>query len=284
MLVKRRLPLTLLLGSLIVCSVCAAVSAASSIPVYRPTIVARLPHDPAAFTEGLELSGGVLYEGTGLEGRSDVRRVNVQTGQVIQSRPPPVDDVFGEGVSLLGQSGQNGQAQNGRLFQLSWQSGLAFVYDPATLRETGRFRYTGEGWGLTNDGTQLIMSNGSSTLTFRDGRTFAATRTLKVSADGLPVERLNELEYAGGFIWANVWLTNRIARIDPKTGKVTAWLDVTELSREAAADTLKAGRTPTPDDVANGIAFNRARGTLLLTGKRWPTLYEVRVPGLSAAP
>ena len=254
--------------------------------------MARLLHDTAAFTEGLELSGGVLYEGTGLEGRSDVRRVNVQTGQVIQSRPPPVDDVFGEGVSLLGQSGQqagqqsgqNGQGPGGRLFQLSWQSGLAFVYDPVTLKETGRFRYTGEGWGLTNDGTQLIMSNGSSTLTFRDGRTFAATRTLNVSADGLPVERLNELEYAGGFIWANVWLTNRIARIDPKTGRVTAWLDVTELSREAAADTLKAGRTPTPDDVANGIAFNRAKGTLLLTGKRWPTLYEVRVPGLSAAP
>ncbi len=279
MLVKRRLSLTLLLGSLTVSSVCAALTVASSIPVYRPTIVARLPHDPAAFTEGLELSGGVLYEGTGLEGRSDVRRVNVQTGQVIQSRPPPVDDVFGEGVSLLGQS-----SQGGRLFQLSWQSGLAFVYDPATLRETGRFRYTGEGWGLTNDGTQLIMSDGSSTLTFRDGRTFAPIRTLKVSADGLPVERLNELEYAGGFIWANVWLTNRIARIDPKTGRVTAWLDVSELSREATADTLRAGRTPTPDDVANGIAFNRTRGTLLLTGKRWPTLYEVRVPGLSAAP
>ena len=282
---KRRLPLTLL-GSLIVSSVCLAVTAPSSIPVYRPTIVARLPHDPAAFTEGLELLSGVLYEGTGLEGRSDVRRVNVQTGQVIQSRPPPVDDVFGEGVTLLGQpgqqSGQNGQG--GRLFQLSWQSGLAFVYDPATLKETGRFRYSGEGWGLTNDGTQLIMSDGSSTLTFRDGRTFAATRTLKVSADGVPVERLNELEYAGGSIWANIWMTNRIARIDPKTGKVTAWLDVTELSREAAADTLRAGRTPTPDDVANGIAFNRARGTLLLTGKRWPTLYEVRVPGLNAAP
>ncbi len=279
---KRRLLLTLL-GSLIVCSVCAAIPAAANIPVYRPTIVARLPHDPAAFTEGLELSGGVLYEGTGLEGRSDVRRVNMQTGQVIQSRPPPVEGVFGEGVSLLGQSGQQA-GQPGRLFQLSWQSGLAFVYDPVTLKETGRFRYTGEGWGLTNDGTQLIMSDGSSTLTFRDGRTFAATRTLKVSADGQPVERLNELEYAGGFIWANVWMTNRVARIDPKTGRVTAWLDVTELSREATADTLRAGRTPTPDDVANGIAFNRAKGTLLLTGKRWPTLYEVRVPGLSTAP
>ena len=277
-----------LIGTLLLVPNWTAVFAASSIPVYRPTIVARFPHDPAAFTEGLELSGGVLYEGTGLEGRSDVRRVNLQTGQVMGSRPPPVDNVFGEGVSLLGQSGQQpgqpGQVQGGRLFQLSWQSGLAFVYDPATLKETGRFRYSGEGWGLTNDGTQLIMSDGSSTLTFRNGRTFAATRTLKVSADSLPVERLNELEYAGGFIWANVWLTNRVARIDPKSGRVTAWLDVTELSREAAADTLRAGRTPTSDDVANGIAFNRARGTLLLTGKRWPTLYEVRVPGLSAAP
>ncbi len=247
-------------------------AAATAIPVYKPVVVSRLPHDPAAFTEGLELSGGVLYEGTGLEGQSEVRRVNPATGQVIQSRTPPVRTVFGEGVSVLG----------GRLFELSWQDGLAFVYDAASLRETGRFKYQGEGWGLTNDGTQLIMSDGSSRLTFRDPSTFAATRTLKVTAAGMPVERLNELEYAGGWIWANLWLTNRIARIDPKTGRVSAWLDVSDLSREAAADTVKAGRSPGFDDVANGIAFNKARGTLLLTGKRWPTVFEVRVPELPA--
>lgn len=283
---KRRLPLFLLflIGGPVVPSLAATSptppsARSASIPVYKPTVVSRLPHDPTAFTEGLELAGGVLYEGTGLEGESGVRRVNLLTGQVIQSRTVPISTVFGEGVSVFGTPGQGGQ-----LFELSWQDGLAFVYDAATLKETGRFQYSGEGWGLTNDGTQLVMSNGSSTLTFRDPRTFAATRTLKVTAAGMPVDRLNELEYAGGSLWANIWLTSRVARIDPKSGRVTAWLDLSDLSREAAADTIKAGRTPTFDDVANGVAFNKAKGTLLLTGKRWPTLYEVKVPGLVAAP
>ncbi|WP_424951974.1 glutaminyl-peptide cyclotransferase [Deinococcus sp.] len=278
----RRPALTLLLACTFGLSLAtppAQTTVQASIPVFRPTIVARLPHDPSAFTEGLELSGGVLYEGTGLEGESGVRRVNMQTGQVLQSRTPPVNTVFGEGVSVLGLPGQGGQ-----LFELSWQDGLAFVYDAATLKETGRFRYSGEGWGLTNDGTQLIMSDGSSTLTFRDPRTFAALRTVRVTAAGMPVERLNELEYAGGWVWANVWLTNRIARIDPRSGQVTAWLDVSDLSREAATTTIRAGRSPTFDDVPNGVAFDRARGTLLLTGKRWPTVFEVKVPGLTTAP
>ncbi len=241
-----------------------------TIPVYKPVVVSRVPHDPAAFTEGFELSGGMLYEGTGLEGQSGVRRVDAGSGKLMQTREPPVPGVFGEGVSVLG----------GQLYELTWQSGLAFVYDAATLKETGRFRYDGEGWGLTNDGTQLIMSDGSNTLKWRDPLTFALTKTLSVTAQGMPVTNLNELEYAGGWVWANVWLTSRVARIDPKTGKVTAWLDLSELSREAASETLKAGRTPSFDDVANGIGYNKARGTLLLTGKRWPTVFEVRVPGL----
>jgi glutaminyl-peptide cyclotransferase len=247
--------------------------AAVSIPVYRPVVVARLPHDFSAFTEGLELVGNVLYEGTGLEGQSGVRRVNVSTGQVLGTRTPPVPNVFGEGVSVL----------DGQLYELTWKSGLAFVYDATSLKETGRLKYSGEGWGLTNDGTQLIMSSGSSTLQFRDPKTFEVTRSLKVTANGAAVERLNELEYAGGWIWANIWLTNRLARIDPRSGAVTAWLDLSELSREAAEDTIKAGRTPGFDDVPNGIAYNRAKGTLLLTGKRWPTVYEVKVPGLVPA-
>jgi glutaminyl-peptide cyclotransferase len=247
--------------------------AAASIPVYKPVVVARLPHDFSAFTEGLELVGNVLYEGTGLEGQSGVRRVNVSTGQVLGTRTPPVPNVFGEGVSVLG----------GQLYELTWKSGLAFVYDAASLKETGRLKYSGEGWGLTNDGAQLIMSSGSSTLQFRDPKTFEVTRSLKVTANGAAVERLNELEYAGGWIWANIWLTNRVARIDPRSGAVTAWLDLSELSREAAEDTLKAGRTPGFDDVPNGVAYNRAKGTLLLTGKRWPTVYEVKVPGLVPA-
>ncbi|ULH16485.1 glutaminyl-peptide cyclotransferase [Deinococcus sp. KNUC1210] len=247
-------------------------TSATSIPVYRPVVVNRLPHDPSAFTEGFELAGGVLYEGTGLEGQSGVRRVAPDTGKPMQTREPPVAGVFGEGVSVL----------NGQLFELTWQSGLAFVYDAATLKETGRFRYDGEGWGLTNDGTQLIMSDGSDTLRWRDPLTFTIKKSVNVTAQGMPVTNLNELEYAGGWVWANIWLTTKIARIDPKTGKVTAWLDISELSREAASDTLKAGRTPTFDDVPNGVAYNKARGTLLLTGKRWPTVFEVRVPGLTA--
>ena len=273
----RRIPSALYLpvgAAFLYAALAQAASVSAPVPLIRPNVVARLPHDPAAFTEGLELSGGVLYEGTGLDGHSEVRRVNLQSGQPIQTRTPPVDGVFGEGVSVLG----------GQLFELTWQSGVAFVYDAATLRETGRFRYTGEGWGLTNDGRQLIMSDGSSTLVYRDPLTFAVTKTFKVTAAGIPVERLNELEYAGGAIWANVWLTNRIARIDPRSGRVTAWLDLSDLSREATTDTLKAGRKPTFDDVPNGIAYNRARGTLLLTGKRWPTVYEVKVPGLVPSP
>ncbi|MGI8747582.1 MAG: glutaminyl-peptide cyclotransferase, partial [Deinococcus sp.] len=137
------------------------------------------------------------------------------------------------------------------------------------------------GWGLTNDGKQLIMSDGSDTLTFRDPATFVVVRQLAVTANGLPLVRLNELEYAGGSIWANVWQTSRVARIDPRSGRVTAWLDLSDLAREAAAAILRAGRTPTPDDVANGVAYDPVRGTLLLTGKRWPTVFEVRVPGLT---
>ena len=244
----------------------------ATLPTYTPQVVARWPHDPAAFTEGLELAGGVLYEGTGLVGQSGVRRGTLGSVRPLAQREPPVAGVFGEGVSVL----------NGQLFELTWQSGLAFVYDAATLKETGRFRYDGEGWGLTNDGTQLIMSDGSSTLTWRDPLSFKPTRTLKVTAQGQPLDNLNELEYAGGWVWANIWLTTRVARIDPKTGQVTAWLDLSELSREAATTAQKAGNVPSSDDVANGIAYNRARGTLLLTGKRWPTIFEVRVPGLAA--
>ncbi|MFC4454895.1 glutaminyl-peptide cyclotransferase [Deinococcus sonorensis] len=250
-----------------------APAARQATPVFRPTVIARTPHDPAAFTEGFELSGDVLYESTGLEQQSEVRRTSLSTGRVLQRRSPPVSSVFGEGLTVLG----------GQLYQLTWKDGLAFVYDAASLRETGRFKYDGEGWGLTNDGQTLIMSNGSSALTFRDPRTFEVRRSLNVTDNGMPVTRLNELEYAGGSIWANVWLTNRIARIDPKSGRVTAWLDVSELSREAVSVSAKAGRTLSFDDVPNGIAYNRAAGTLLLTGKRWPTVFEVRVPDLGPA-
>nr|WP_198008948.1 glutaminyl-peptide cyclotransferase [Deinococcus geothermalis] len=242
-------------------------------PMLRPTVTARYPHDRAAFTEGLQyLGGGLLLESTGEIGASGVRRVDLKSGRVLAQVPTPLANAFGEGVSVLG----------GVVYHLTWQTGVAFAFDAATLREIGRYRYQGEGWGLTQDGKSLIMSDGSSTLFWRDPRTFAITRTLRVTDQGQPVRNLNELEYVQGNIYANVWLTDRIARIDPKTGRVTAWLDVQALTQAASADAARSGQPLTFDDVPNGIAFVPERGTLLLTGKRWPSVYEVKVPGVKA--
>ncbi|MEW6421309.1 MAG: glutaminyl-peptide cyclotransferase [Deinococcota bacterium] len=244
-------------------------------PILRPTITARYPHDRAAFTEGLQyLGGGVLVESTGEIGASGVRRVDLKSGRVLAQVPTPIASAFGEGVSVL----------SGVAYHLTWQTGVAFALDAATLREIGRYRYQGEGWGLTNDGQSLIMSDGSSTLFWRNPRTFAVTRTLRVTDQGQPVRNLNELEYVQGNVYANVWLTDRIARIDPKTGNVTAWLDVQALTQEASAEAARSGHPLTFDDVPNGIAFVPERGTLLLTGKRWPTVYEVKVPGIKVEP
>lgn len=238
-----------------------------SVVTLQPKIVARYPHDTGAFTEGLQLVGGVLYESTGLEQESSLRRVNLPSGRVEQKRSPAVAGVFAEGLTVLGKVA----------YQLTWQDGLAFMYDVSTLKSIGQQRYSGEGWGLTNDGKNLIMSDGSSTLTWRDPATFAPIRTVKVMAGTQAVSNLNELEYVGGQVYANVWLTNRIARIDPATGKVTAWLDLGALSREVQTLAATQGRPLGFDDVANGIAYNPARGTFLLTGKRWPLVFEVKL-------
>lgn len=239
----------------------------SSIPTITPRIVSRLPHDPAAFTEGLELSGGVLYESSGLDGVSGLARLDPRTGQTLQNRAPALPHTFAEGVSVL----------NKRVYQLTWKDQTVVVYDAATLRPLTQLSYGGEGWGLSNDGKALIMSNGSDTLTWRRPQDFKVLRAVKVTAAGQPIDNLNELEYAGGQIYANVWLTNRIARIDPQSGAVTAWIDLSALSREAAAEAAKRGQTLGQDDVANGIAYDLARRTFLLTGKRWPITFEVRL-------
>lgn len=259
--------------ALIVTLAPAQAASSPNTPVLRPTVTARYPHDRTAFTEGLQYLGdGLLVESTGEIGASGVRRVDLKSGRVLAQVPTPIASAFGEGVSVLG----------GVAYHLTWQTGVAFAFDAATLREIGRYRYQGEGWGLTHDGRSLIMSDGSSTLFWRDPRTFAITRTLRVTDQGQPVRNLNELEYVQGNIYANVWLTDRIARIDPKTGRVTAWLDVQALTQAASADAARSGQPLTFDDVPNGIAFVPERGTLLLTGKRWPSVYEVKVPGVKA--
>jgi glutamine cyclotransferase len=235
----------------------AAPPAGATLPVYGYAVVRTYPHDPAAFTQGLLYLDGFLYEGTGLRGRSSVRKVRIDTGQVVQRRElaPPH---FGEGIAVWGSA----------LYQLTWQSGLAFVYDRRTLALRRTFTYPGEGWGLTRDGAALIMSDGSDQLRVLEPATFAERRRVSVTAAGVPVRRLNELEYVRGEIFANVWQTDYVARIDPASGRVNGWIDLRGLLSpgEAAAA-----------DVLNGIAYDDAGHRLFVTGKLWPKLFEIRL-------
>lgn len=237
------------------------------VPTLRPEVLSRFPHDPAAFTQGLQWAEGRLLESTGQVGESGVRWVDLKTGQVQAQTPTPNPQAFGEGATFL----------NGEVYHITWQTGEAYRFDQALqLQQT--YTYQGEGWGLTQGGQELIMSDGSATLFFRDPQTFGVTRQLTVTDEGgQPVTRLNELEWADGSIWANVWMQNRIARIDPESGKVTGWLDASALADEAASLASAQGRPLTPDDVLNGIAYNADTGTYFLTGKRWPVLFEVRL-------
>lgn len=228
---------------------------AAALPIYGYTVVRTYPHDPAAFTQGLQYVDGFLYEGTGENGRSSIRKVKLETGEVLQHRDLAKEH-FGEGITVW----------KTELFQLTWQSGIGFVYDRQTFAPKRTFRYTGEGWGMTRDAAGLIMSDGTDALRFIDPATFAERRRVKVTAGGAPLTRLNELEYVKGEIYANVWTDDRIARIDPATGRVTSYVDLTGLltARERAST-----------DVLNGIAYDEAGDRLFVTGKWWPTLFEI---------
>jgi len=231
--------------------------AGGALPTYRYTIAATYPHDPNAFTQGLQYLDGFLYEGTGLNGRSSIRKVTLETGAVLQKRDTPAEH-FGEGVTVW----------KSTLIQLTWQSGLAFTYDLATFAPLRAFKYRGEGWGLTHDGTNLVMSDGTSDLRFLAPETFVERRRVRVTAAGKPVASLNELEFVKGEIFANVWQTDRIARIDPRSGNVTGWIDLSGLLPQ---------KDRTPDGVLNGIAYDAARDRLFVTGKLWPKLFEIRL-------
>lgn len=230
----------------------------SAPPTYSYEIIARFPHDRAAFTEGLAFVDGALYESTGLEGASSLRREDPATGQV-QAQFALAPQYFGEGMTVF----------DGKLFQLTWQSRTGFVYDPGCFCPQTTFTYDGEGWGLTHDDQLLIMSDGTPRIRFLDPRTFAVVRTVDVTDNGAPVRNLNELEYVRGEIYANVWMTDRIARIDPTTGNVTGWIDLSGLD----PDTERLD----PDNVLNGIAYDAATDRLFVTGKRWPTLFEIHL-------
>ncbi len=219
--------------------------------------MAVYPHDPNAFTQGLAIAGGQLYEGTGLYGQSTIRKVDLATGRVEKQRPINAT-YFGEGIAILGD----------HLYELTWQHGIGIVYDLATFSQQRTFQYTGEGWGLTQDGKQLILSDGSAKLRFLDPQTFAVVREIEVRDHGQPVTKLNELEYVDGEIWSNVWYDDRIARISPATGEVLGWIDLAALYPKSARSS---------EAVLNGIAYDAAAKRLFVTGKNWPQLYEIEI-------
>lgn len=225
---------------------------------YTYEVVNSYPHDTAAFTQGLVFEDGFLYEGTGLAGQSSLRKVDLETGKVLQSVNLP-GSLFGEGITIFGD----------RIVQLTWTTRVGFVYDRKSFEKVGEFSYLTEGWGLTHDGKQLIMSDGTSTLYYLDPQTFALTGKIEVSYEGTPVVKLNELEYIKGEIYANVWQTDRIARISPKTGEVVAWIDLGGL--------LQRENYSGKADVLNGIAYDARKGRLFVTGKLWPKVYEIKL-------
>jgi glutamine cyclotransferase len=231
---------------------------AEPIPVYGYEIKRVYPHDPAAFTQGLVFRDGQLWESTGLNGESSLRKVELETGRVLKRVEVP-RQFFAEGMTVF----------RNRVYQLTWQSQRAFVYDPETFQKLGEFAYEGEGWGLTHDGESLIMSDGTNRLRFLDPETFAVRRAVTVTAAGRPVNELNELEYVNGEVYANVWRTDRVARIDPRTGRVVGWIDLTGL--------LPAAEHSAITDVLNGIAYDAASDRLFVTGKLWPKLFEIRL-------
>jgi glutamine cyclotransferase len=231
----------------------------SKAPQSGYTVVRSYPHDPKAYTQGLEYFDGFLYEGTGLKGSSAVRKVEIETGKVIQeTKLHP--QYFGEGITIA----------QGKVFQVTWQDNAGFVYDAKTLKFIRNFSYFGEGWGLTHDPTGLILSDGTSTLRFLEPTRFREQRRIKVMDAGVAIERLNELEMVRGEIWANVWQTDYIVRISPKDGRVLGWINLKGLLGAPMAK-LSA------EAVLNGIAFDAQKNRIFVTGKLWPRVFEITV-------
>ncbi len=248
--------------SVLIAAVTTPVAGQSTTPVCGYSVIASFPHDSDAWTQGLVIRSGILYEGTGLYGESSIRRVDLETGAVEQQQNLS-SSYFGEGVTLW----------EDRLIQLTWQEQTAFLWDRSTFAPLGQFSYTGEGWGLTDGAGRLIMSDGSAVITYRNAQTFASISQISVHDGPDDVTHLNELEFIRGEILANVWLTDRIVRIRPDTGEVLAWIDLTGL--------LPSG---TDADVLNGIAWNDDEERLFVTGKLWPTLYEIELTGCPPIP
>lgn len=249
---------TLVLAAALAACACSPATEARGIPEYTYEIVHTYPHDPEAFTEGLFYLNGFLYESTGIPEQSSIRKVNLETGEVLQKRDLS-GEYFGEGIINW----------KDRLIELTWQTQVGFVYDLNTFAPVRQFRYPGEGWAMTQDGKRIIMDDGTPEIRFWDPETLKELGRITVTADGQPVMNLNELEWVKGEIYANIWETDRIARIDPATGKVVGWIDLTGILSPAdhTADT----------DFLNGIAYDAKGDRLFVTGKKWSKLFEIRL-------
>ncbi len=221
--------------------------------------VAAFPHDPQAFSQGLVIDNGQLFEGTGQYGNSTLRRVELETGRIISSLPLG-PQFFGEGITLL----------DGKIYQLTWKEEQCIVYDAATLQPLSTLRYTGEGWGLTDDEKVVYLSDGTSSIRVLDPKTFKVLRRIRVHAGPRKIDKLNELEFVNGEILANIWYSDHIARISPATGEVLGWLDASQL--------YPAAQRPSREHVLNGIAYDSTTKRMFLTGKHWPQLFEVELP------
>ena len=237
----------------------AAPAADARPPVVQAQVIARYPHDSAAFTQGLFVRDGTLYETTGLIGQSTLREVELTTGKVRRQVDLPAGQ-FGEGATDWGD----------QIYSITWQDGVAHRWDRKSLKRLGEFTYTGEGWGLTQDGQRLILSDGTPVLRFLDPKSFAQTGSVSVTFAGQPLAQLNELEWIDGAIWANVWHQNALVRIDPATGRVTQVLDLAPL--------VASVTVTDPEAVPNGIAWDAKARRLLVTGKKWPALFEIALP------
>src|SRR5438270_3316058 len=246
-----------LLAALLACA-CGPATQAGGVPEYGYEVVHTYHHDPLAFTQGLVYLDGVFYEGTGLEEQSSIRKVKVETGEVLQKRDVP-GQYFGEGIVVW----------KDRLLELTWKAERGFIYDLGTFQPKGEFPYPGEGWGLTTDGKRIIMSDGTAQLRFWDPETLKETGRITVNEDGRPVAELNELEWVKGEIYANVWQTDRIVRIDPKNGNVIGWINLKGLLTPQDYTELT--------DVLNGIAYDPKGDSLFVTGNRWPKLFEIKL-------
>jgi glutamine cyclotransferase len=227
------------------------------VPILVAEVVESYPHDPHAFTQGLEYYDGYLYESTGRSGQSTLRRTVLETGAVLNQVNLP-SEYFGEGLTIF----------RGKIYQLTWLSKIGFIYDVRTFRRIGEFHYESEGWGLTHDDASLILSDGSNKLQFIDPTSFKIVRTLEVYAGNVAVTNLNELEYIDGEIFANVWHSARIARIDPRSGQVLAWIDLASVVARSKHE---------PEDVLNGIAYDAKRRRLFVTGKNWAEILEIKI-------